>query len=172
MKTAYLILLICWLCSCITGCFRASFQSNTNPDAKPAFSRILIVSKISQVSPTYLPTLQTAFPAGYQVCTLSIGPLSFDTPEEAIERQRQACNSEVILSIDFNRSYTSGSGKSIASYNEIYMELSTLKTNKPFWKAIVTTGGSNEISPRQLVNQLLKDGIIEGEPPSGRYVTN
>ncbi|MFD2935591.1 hypothetical protein [Spirosoma flavum] len=131
----------------------------------PEFRRILVVSRLPTVKQTYLPTFQTAFPAGYQVCTVSNSPISFDSPEEAIENQRQTCKSEVLLTIDLNRNYTSGNGRYISSYNELYLEMTSLATGKPFWKAIVTTGGSNEVPPRQIVSQLIKDGIIVGSIP-------
>lgn len=96
---------------------------------------------------------------------MSTSPISFETPEEAVQQQTQACSSEVTLTIDFNRNYTSGGGKYISSYNELYLEMASLETGQPFWKAIVTTGGSNEVPPRQIVNQLQKDGILNGDVP-------
>ncbi|GAB4006918.1 hypothetical protein EXU85_30470 [Spirosoma sp. KCTC 42546] len=165
MKTIINKVLIISLLTILTGCITANFQSNVKADAKPEFRRILIVSKLSNVSQTYLPTFQTAFPAGYQVCTVSSSPIAFESPEESIEKQRQTCQSEVILTIDFNRNYTTGSGKYISSYNELLLEMTDLTTGKPFWKALVTTGGSSEVPPRQIVNQLIKDGIIEGTVP-------
>ena len=160
MKTvAYRVLLLSVLVT-LTGCVTATIQSNVRSDAKPAFRRILVVSRLPTVKEAYLPTFQTAFPAGYQVCTVSNSPISFDSPEESIEKQRQTCRSEVLLTIDFSRSYTSGWGRSISSTNEVYMEMTNLATGKAFWKAIVTAGYT-DVSPRLIVNQLIKDGVIE-----------
>lgn len=157
----------------LASCITANIQSNVKADAKPEFRRILVVSRLPKTHATYLPTFQTAFPAGYQVCTVSNSPISFESPEEAIDRQRQTCQSEVMLTIDFNRNYTAGSGRYITSYNELYLEMTNLATGKPFWKAIITTGGSNEVPPRNIVSQLIKDGIIEGSIPTQRsYQSN
>lgn len=145
----------------LMGCVTATIQSNVKADDKPAFRRILLMSRLSTVTPTYLPKFQTAFPVGSQVCTVVNSPISFDSLEETIDKQRQRCQSEVLLTIDFNRNYTSGGGKYSSSYNELYMEMTSLTTGKPFWKAIVTAGDT-EVSPRLIVNQLIKDGIIEG----------
>lgn len=163
MKTVTYYALLMSLFVSLTGCMPVTIQSNMKADAMPEFRRILVVSRLSTVTPAYLPKFQTAFPAGYQVCTVSNSPISFDSPEESIEKQRQACQSEVMLTIDFNRNYTSGSGKYTTSYDELYMEMTSFATGKPFWKAIVTAGGS-EVPPRQIVTQLIKDGILEGTP--------
>lgn len=149
----------------LLDCVSVNIQSNVKADAKPAFRRILVVSRLSRVSPAYLPKFQTAFPIGYQVCTVSTSPISFETPEEAIQKQIQACTSEVVLTLDFNRNFTEGFGRYISSYNELYMEMTSVATGKPFWKAIITTGGDNEVPPREIINQLRKDGIIEGALP-------
>jgi hypothetical protein len=160
MKTAVCYVLLSSLLINLTGCVTATIQSNVKVDARPEFRRILVVSRLPAVEPTYLPTFQTAFPAGYQVCTVSNSPISFDSPEEAIEKQRQTCQSEVLLTLDFNRNYTSGYGRYISSNNELYMEMTNLATGKPFWKAIVTTSYP-EVPPRQIVNQLIKDGVLK-----------
>jgi hypothetical protein len=164
MKLSHGILLTI-VCLLVNGCVSVSIQSNVKADARPVFRRILVVSRLSTVSPTYLPKFQTAFPAGYQVCTVSTSPISFETADEAIQKQVQACSSDVILTLDFNRNFTSGGGKYISSYNELYMEMTNVATGKPFWKAIVTTGGDNEVPPRQIINQLQKDGVLEGVLP-------
>lgn len=158
------LLVICQLVT-LTGCMNVSIQSNVKPDEKPEFRRILVVSNLPNMAPTYLARFQTAFPTGYQVCTVSNSSIDFDSPEEAIDKKRQACQSEVSLSIDFNRNYTSGYGKYISSNNELLLVMTNLATNKPFWKAIVTTGGANEVPPREIVQQLIKDGIIGGAVP-------
>lgn len=160
-RIAYLVFVISQLVN-LMGCVPALIQSNVKADDKPEFKRILVVSRLSTVKPTYLAAFQTAFPAGYQVCTVSNSPISFDSPDESIRKQQQTCQSEVMLTIDFNRNYTSGYGRYISSNNELYLEMSSLSTGKPFWKAIVTTNGGTEVPPRQIVNQLVKDGVIEG----------
>ncbi|WP_461088912.1 hypothetical protein [Spirosoma gilvum] len=169
MKSILSGLLISSLLISLTGCVTATIQSNVKADAKPEFKRILIVSRLPKTNPTYLASLQTAFPAGYQVCTVSNSPISFESAEEAIEKQRQTCQSEVVLTIDFNRSYTSGSGRYISSNNELLLEMKSLTTGIPFWKALVTTSlSNNEIVPRELVTKLINDGIIQGSAPLGR----
>lgn len=165
MKKVYRMLTLGFLVS-LTGCVSAYMQTNVRREEKPEFTRILIVSNLTHTSSTYLPTFQTAFPTGYQVCTVSNGPLSFDNPEEAIRKQQQTCRSEVLLTIDFNQNYVSGSGKYIYSNDELFLEMTNLATGKPFWKAVVTTAGNNEVAPYIVVRQLVKDGIIDGALPS------
>ena len=164
MKKTISKLLMIGLVASLTGCYTARIVSNVKVDARPEFRRILIVSKLPNIRPEYLPTFQTAFPPGYQVCIVANSPLSFDDPEQAIEKQRQTCQSEIQLTLDINRNYTSGSGKYISSYNELYLEMKNLATGQPFWKALATTGGTSEVAPREVVNQLIKDGIIESMP--------
>ena len=172
MKTVAYIALLFGLSGSLTGCITARFQSNIKANDVPEFHRILVVSRLPKTTATYLPSFQTAFPGGYQVCTLSNGPISFDSPEQAIQQQRQECQSEVMLTIDFNRNYTTGYGHYISTNNEILMELTNLATGKPFWKAIVTTGSSNEVAPRLIVNQLIKDGIVENSLPTGTTLSS
>ncbi len=167
MKTVVHTILMIGLLTTLTGCVTARFQSNIKANDVPEFHRILVVSRLPKTTETYLPSFQTAFPSGYQVCTLSNGPISFDSPEQAIQQQRQECQSEVMLTIDFSRNYTTGYGNYMSANNEILMEMTNLATGKPFWKAIVTTGGSNEVHPRLIVSQLIKDGIVEGSLPTG-----
>lgn len=170
MKSSLKILVISVVAS-LTGCVSVNIQSNAKADAKPAFRRILIESRLPRMKPTYLPTFQTAFPAGYQVCVVSNSPISFDNPQEAIDKQRQACQSEVLLTIDFNRNYTSGYGNYISASNELYLEMKNLATGKPFWKAVVTTSGSNEVPPNRIVNKLIEDGVIQSSLPAGSTVS-
>lgn len=158
-KMVHRILLLGLLAN-LTGCMAVTIQSNMKANARPEFRRILIVSRLSNLTATYLPSFQTAFPVGYQVCTVSNSPISFDDPAEAIEKQRNSCQSEVMLTIDFSRNYTSGTGKYAVSYDELYMEMTSFATGKPFWKAIVTAGGA-EVPPRKIVDQLIKDGVLE-----------
>ncbi|MBC3786908.1 hypothetical protein [Spirosoma utsteinense] len=155
--------------SLLTGCVAVTIQSNVKPDAKPDFQRILIVSRLPMQRPGYLAKFQTAFPTSYQVCSVADSPIAFETPDELIQRQQESCKSEVILTLGFSRNYTSGGGKSIATFNEVYAEMSSIATGKPFWKAIIETNGSAEIPPRQIVNQLINDGVIAGSVPADRY---
>jgi hypothetical protein len=171
MKTIAYLALFFGLSASLTGCAVARFQSNIKTQDVPDFHRILVVSRLPKTTATYLPTFQTSFPAGYQVCILSNSPISFDSPEQAIQQQRQECQSEVMLTIDFSRNYTTGYGHYISANNELLMEMTNLATGKPFWKAIVTTSGSNEVPPRQIVNQLIKDGIVEGVLPNGNSLS-
>lgn len=152
----------------LTGCVSVNIQSNVKPDAIPDFRRILIVSKLPVQSPDYLARFQTSFPPTYQICSVADSPIAFESSDELIQNQQKACQSEVMLSLGFSRNYTSGGGKSISAYNEVYLEMSSFASGKPFWKAIVTTSGSDEIPPRQVVNQLIKDGIISGSIPADR----
>ena len=172
MKSVTYIALLFGLCSSLTGCITARFQSNIQANDVPEFHRILVVSRLPKTTATYLPGFQTAFPNGYQVCTLSNSPISFEKPEQAIQQQRQECQSEVMLTIDFNRNYTTGYGHYISATNEILMEMTNLTTGKPFWKAIVTTNGSNEVPPRQIVSQLIKDGIVESSLLTGTTLSS
>ncbi|WP_461041290.1 hypothetical protein [Spirosoma harenae] len=164
MKTIISRLLLLGLVANLASCYTARIVSNVKADARPEFRRILIVSKLPNVRPDYLPIFQTAFPPGYQVCVVSNSPLSFDDPEQAIEKQRQTCQSEIQLTIDINRNYTSGTGRYISANNELYLEMKNLATGQPFWKALATTSGTSEVAPREVVNQLIKDGIIESSP--------
>ena len=151
----------------LTGCVAVNIQSNVQPEAKPDFQRILIVSKLPVQGVDYLARFQTAFPPTYQVCSVADSPIAFETSEQLIQRQQETCKSEVLLTLQFSRNYTSGGGKGIASFNEVYAEMSSLASGKAFWKAIINTSGSNEIPPQKIVNQLIKDGVIVGTIPPG-----
>ena len=171
MKIATQFLMIS-LVAGLTGCSaHVSFQSNKKPAAQPEFSRILIESRLATTNPTYLPSFQTAFPAGYQVCVVSNSPISFDNPEEAIDKQRQTCQSEVLLTIDFRRNSVSASGEYAYSSNELYLEMKNLATGQPFWKAIVTTGGSVQVPASKIVAKLIEDGVIGSTLPGGNPVS-
>jgi hypothetical protein len=154
----------------LTGCVTAYFQSNVKPEAKPDFKRILVATYLPLSRPEYLNELKAAFPAGYQVCAVSVTPLSFDDPKETIQKQQQTCQSDVMLTLDFDRSFTTGSGKYIDSHSQFFAEMIDLATNKPFWKAIITTTtSSQEVSARELVQKLQQDDIIKGKIPTIPY---
>jgi hypothetical protein len=166
----FLTVLIILTAYCLTGCVTANFQSNVKPEAKPDFKRILVAAYLPSSRPEYLNELKAAFPAGYQVCVVSVTPLSFDDPQELIQQQRQTCQSDVMLKIDFDRNFTTGSGKYIDSHSQFYAEMIDLATNKPFWKAIITTTtNSREVSARELVQKLQQDDIIKGKIPNIPY---
>lgn len=153
------------LASLLDGCVTVNIQSNVKPGATPEFHRVLIESRLPGTSDAYLSRFSTAFPSGYQVCTLANGPTSFDNPAESLAKKRQACQSEVLLTIDFQRNYTLGEGQYISSRNELLLEMTNLETGQPFWKALVTTSGSGEVPPGRIVNKLIDDGLVESRLP-------
>ena len=153
------------LLTALIGCVSVNIQSNVSPDARPDFRRVLIVSKLSVLSPDYLSKFKDAFPPDCQVCSVANKPISFVSLDQSIQQGIRDCNSEVLLTLGFGRNYTSGGGEYISSYNEVYAEMSSVASGKPFWKAVITTNGSNEVPPQKIVNQLLKDGIITGRKP-------
>lgn len=161
-------LLLSSLVGLLAGCVTVNIQSNVKRDAVPDFRRILIVSKLSTLDPAYLPEFQTAFPPTYQVCSVADSPIAFESSEELIKEQQEVCGSEVLLTLGFSRNYTRGGGEYISSYNEVYVEMSSFSSGKPFWKAIITTEGGNEIPPRKIVNQLIEDGIIADKLPDNQ----
>ncbi len=165
MKRMTQVLALGLLSSLISCSPSVIIQSNRKAEAQPEFSRILVESRLSQVNPAYLPSFQTSFPAGYQVCVVSNSVISFDSPEEAVEKQRQACQSEVLLTIDFKRNSVSASGQYAYSSNELYVEMKNLATGQPFWKAVITTSGGIEVPASKIVNKLVEDGIIKGSLP-------
>ena len=169
MKVMIQVLVIS-LASLAVGCVAVNIQSNTKTEATPEFHRILIESRLPETGQAYLSQFSKAFPAGYQVCTVSNSPTSFERPTDAIEKQRQACQSEVLLTIDFYRNYTSGGGKYIYSTNELLLEMKNLSNGQSFWKALVKTSGSNEVPPNRIVSKLIDDGIIEAPLPGSRPV--
>lgn len=159
MKTLRHVLLTSILAT-LTGCVSVNIQSNARPNVQPDFRRILIVSRLSVLSPDYLPRFRDAFPPNYQVCSVANDAISFGNLDESIRQGIRDCDSEVLLTLGFSRNYTSGGGEYIASYNEIYAEMSSIASGKPFWKAVITTSGSSEVPPRQIINKLLDDGVI------------
>ncbi len=158
--------LICLLLSTLlTGCSTIlNIQSNVRVVDKPPFERILIVSRLPNVPPGYASTFIGAFPSQYTVCSVDVSPIDFETPEELISRQLDECKSQVMLTLDLNRSFSGNSGKYITGYNNIYLEMSSVATGKPFWKAI-TLSTTTALSPREVVQQLIKDGVLNGKSP-------
>lgn len=157
MKTtiALLLLLSCLSCG-------PTFRSNINPADKTDFHRVLIVSKLSAQHPDYMLDYVNRFPAGYEVCTLELGVLSFNNPDSLIREKQRQCNSEVMLTIQDYANRVTGNGKYTVSYQETLLEMTNLSTNKPFWKAIATTNGGWP-GAGAIIRQLRTDGIINGK---------
>ena len=152
--------------SLLTGC--VSFQSNIDRAATPEFTRLLVVSKLPNAGPDYLNMFLNIFPTKYEVCITDAGPLSFGNPDSLIRRQATSCHSEVILTINPYRNYTTGSGEYIASANEVLLELTDATTQKSFWKAIAQSGGSRVPTAEQIAKRLRHDGIIIGKVLYGK----
>ena len=167
MKTITQLLVIGFT-SILVGCVSVNIQSNAKKEAIPEFHRLLIDSRLPETDNTYLDKFLTAFPAGYRVCTVLNSPTSFEKPADAIEKQRQSCQSEVLLTIDFYRNYTSGGGKYIYTTNELLLEMKNLSNGQSFWKALVKTSGSNEVPPNRIVSKLIEDGIVEAPLPGSK----
>lgn len=54
--------------------------------------------------------------------------LEFGSPDSLIEQTAGKCQSSMLLTIELNRTYTSGTGRHIGSYREVYVEMSTFPT--------------------------------------------
>lgn len=147
----------------LTSCVR--IQSNTKSEAVPAFKRILVVTKMRDTPDSYAQSFSRAFPTGYSVCTLALSPLSFDKPEEEIRKKAESCQSDVILTLTLTQSGVST--RYYAVPYEFNAEMTSVATEQPFWKAIISSAPINgeRVSPRSVVKRLLNDGIIEGKLP-------
>jgi hypothetical protein len=165
MKTIGIFLL---LGLTLSGC--VAIQSNTKSDAvPPSFHRVLVVAKMRKAQANYMQQFARQFPAGYEVCTLLISPLSFDNPDEVIRKQVADCQSDVILMVELNRP---GHASRYSSYPfEYNVEMQSAATRQPFWKAIISSNPSygEEVPPRPIIKRLLEDHIIEGKLPSQTY---
>ena len=138
------------LISLLTGC--VSIQSNTKSDAVPTFTRVLMVAKMRKAPDSYVREFATLFPAGYEVCTLALSPLSFDNPDEAIRKQAESCHSDIILTIE--PEYTNG-------YSYVYnAKAESVVSGQAFWKARIWSA-----TPRGIVKRLRDDHIITGKIP-------
>jgi len=157
MKAVISSLLVCLL----TGCVR--FNSNIDRAAIPAFTRLLVVSKLPNMKPDYLNMFLNIFPRQYEVCVVEAGPLAFGNPDSLIRKQLTACRSEVMLTINPYRNYTTGSGEYIRSTDEVLLEMTDMTTQKSFWKAIAQAPGGISPSAEQIVRRLRADRIISGE---------
>ncbi len=154
----------CLLLFLLTGCVVNNFKTNTDYESLHRFKRILVVSKLTDSAPTYLNSWLTSFPDDYDVCVLDISKLAFGNPDSLISQKVLECKSGVMLTIDFDRNFTAGSGKYITAYNEFFVQMVSLPDRKPFWKAVTLN-----IRPRAVVNQLVTDAIIEGNVPRPAY---
>ncbi len=159
MKTTFSLLLLFMLTGCV------SFNSNIDRKAIPEFTRLLVVSKLPNMRPDYLTMFLNMFPTQYEVCTMDAGPLAFGNPDSLISKQLKQCNSQVVLTINPYRNYTTGSGEYISSANEVLLEMTDASTQKSFWKAIAQANGQNVPTAEQIVKQLRTDGVILGSRP-------
>lgn len=154
----------------LTGCVTTNFKTNTDYAALHRFNRILVVSKLPKAPADWLNAFLVAFPDQYDVCVVDASELAFGNPDSLISQKARECKSDVILTLDFKRNYTVGSGKYISTYNEVFLEMTALPDHKPFWKALVTQNmSSTNIPPDRIVRQLVTDTIIEGKVPNVMY---
>jgi hypothetical protein len=143
----------------LMGCM--TFDTNVNRSAVPTFSRVLVVSRLPVNSAETLAEFAAVFPARYAVCVVSADKLAFANPDSLIRQKARDCNSEVLLTIDLDRDYTTRRiDGTIDPVRELYLQMSSLTDNKPFWKAVARSEGA--LYPRQVVQQLRTDGIITG----------
>lgn len=172
MKTAILFLMFSGMAG-LTGC--VTIQSNVKSDAVPThFRRILIVTKLRNAPGSYVQQYARLFPPGYEVCTLALSPLSFDKPDEAIRKQLESCNSEVILTLELVQPGSVGTrnsrygGRSYGNSYEFNAEMQSVTTGQPFWKAIISSDPANgeQVPPGSIIKRLQQDHIIEGKFPS------
>ncbi|GAB3889451.1 hypothetical protein [Spirosoma agri] len=162
MKTIAAFLLISLLAGCVT------IQSNTKSDAVPAFKRILVVTKMRKAPDRYAESFLTSFPSGYEVCTVALSPLAFDNPDEAIKKQAENCQSEVILTLELSK--TGHYSRYNSANYEYNAEMKSVATGQAFWKAMISSDPTlgEQLPPRSVVKRLLTDHIIEGKLPDGQ----
>lgn len=147
------------LCAALSGC--VTFNTNMNRQEIPEISRILVVSKLPNIRQDYLDGYVRSFPKQYQVCIVDAGPLALQHPDTLINRQLRECQSDVMLTLSLNRNYTSGTGDTIGSVNEVLLEMAPTSTRTPFWKSLATGGGVS-INPVTVIARLRADGVIDG----------
>ncbi|CAN5399855.1 hypothetical protein BH09BAC4_BH09BAC4_50010 [soil metagenome] len=166
MTTAYKILMVGLLAS-LTGC--VTVQSSIKSDAIPTFQRVLIVTKMRNAPDSYVRQFARTFPAGYEVCTLALSPLSFDNPDVAIKKQLDECHSDVILTIELVQAGHAGRYRNYSSYPYQYnAEMQSVATGQPFWKAIISSNPTygEQVPPGSVIKRLLADHIIAGKIPT------
>jgi len=133
---------LCFLLGRPTGC--ASVQSTTNNDAIPTFNRILVASKLPNVSDRYVVEYLNAFPQNYPICPIAISPLSFEKPNDIIQREM----------------YT------YPGNQPFWRALITTPSRRNSLRNCAS------LPPRLLLNRLRKDGIIVGKTPNNSAVAN
>lgn len=160
MKSAAYILMM----ALFTGC--TTFQTNTD-EPPPAFTRILIVSKLDRTTANYVDQYVRAFPAGYSVCTVDAGPLAFGNPDSLIRAKARQCNSQVVLTLNVGQNYQRTSGKYSYNSNNVLLEMATLPDRKAFWKGLTLVSAlrKDALLPGAVIRQLRRDGIISGNMP-------
>jgi hypothetical protein len=165
MRPSLFTYLFAGLIASLTGC--VTIQSNIKSDAVPTFQRVLIVSKMRNAPDSYVRTFAGAFPANYEICTLAISPLSFDSPEDAIRKQAEACHSDVILTLELVKSGYYVYRGSSHPY-EFNADMKSVATGQSFWKAIIASNQNygEQVPARSIVKRLLDDHIIDGKMPA------
>lgn len=153
MKTSLALLLLLTVC---LGCM-PPFVTNVDRRQIPAFTRILVVSKLP-VMLRNLPDFLSVFPEQYEVCIADAGTLALAPPDSIVTSQVRTCRSEVVLTIQLNRNYTSGAGQYMRAVNEYLLELTDTRTGQTFWKALVNGG----LTAPRIVRRLKTDGVITG----------
>ncbi len=162
MKNCCYFLALALLSGCIT--ILPTFKTNTDYESLHRFKRILVVSKLPKVPQAYLDAWIISFPDQYDVCVVDASELTFGNPDSLITQKARECQSEAILTLDYDRSYTVGSGKYISSVSEFFLQMAFMPDRKPFWKAL-----TGDTAPRHIVQQLVTDAIIEGQVPRAIY---
>lgn len=112
-KAAVCVLLLGTVLSCLP------FHTTRN-GTSPLFRRVLVVSYLTRITPSYLPTWNRAFPSGYTVCAVDAGPMSFGRPDSLIQQQAQQCNSEVVLTVSVLHNNQGQTGRYSYNQNDIF----------------------------------------------------
>lgn len=163
--TTFLLLAIC------LGCAPTRFNTNTDRGTVPAFSRILVASRVPLQQRDYMAKYLTAFPIEYEVCVLEASVLAFGNPDSLIREKARQCNSQVLLTIQPYNDFVAGSGKYATGYSEYLLDMTDLTTGKPFWKSIAVTAGGLLPNVTSTVKQLRRDGIITGTQQPAQVMT-
>ncbi|MEZ0487062.1 hypothetical protein [Fibrella aquatica] len=117
------------------------------------------------MKPNYLTNFLNVLPPNYEVCVVEAGPLTLGKPDTIINNRLNQCKSQVVLTINPYRNYTTGSGDYITSTDEVLIEMTDASTQKPFWKAIAQAPGGHVPSAYQIAKRLRDDGVITGKLP-------
>lgn len=187
MKTPTILYPLAMVIS-LTGCF--ALRSNVTPDARLSasrhgfvsrtkyeavpflFSRILVVMKARQTSGGYADQLTRAFPAAYQVCTLTLNQLQPAGHAKAIQEQLATCRSDVILIVErTHRGSVLGiDAPASDDFAQFAFELRSVTTGETFWKAVATASPlrGERFPARTLVQRLKRDGLINSNGMAAR----